>query len=881
MKIQSSIMKKGLNLLFLFFCFPFSMWSLDLNSLRLNWYNELTGYPYDSGITEIETKIVSLTSTGQKQWDAMKKEADRSQLWSDLSYSTSADITESYSRLESMALAYNLEGSSLYKDATLRSDILSALEWLYVNQYNETTNDSGQNWWDYKIGAPLRLNNIIILMYEEISSDLRNKYLLPISHFCPDVGDYTGANLAWVATVIAIRGIISGNETEVIYARNSLEPLFEYVSEGDGFYKDGSFIQHDRHPYNGGYGISLLSSLADLMALYHGSSADFSEEDKTIVFEWVQNAFEPLVFRGGMMSMVRGREIARSAATDHKKGRSLVQILMRVQHLVSPENSLKIASLVKDWLVSDKTFSDYYAYMNSIRAIKETKALIENDDIPLRDTYEIYHQFPCMDRAVQHRPTYAVGISMYSSRIYNYENTNRENIRGWHNADGAVYLYTLDQNHYEGNFWATVNPYRISGTTVAENTTAKAKTLSDKSWVGGVGISKKYGCSGMNYNSKDPIVCAKKSWFMFDDEVVALGAGITNDSHVNVNTYIDQRKLVSDNRNVFTVDGEQQEALFGSDVAPLTLENVTWAHLSGKYSGMEIGYYFPEPTTLKAIRQQQSGSWRDVNDAGSTTIQKDYYLTLWKEQGNNSVDANSEDNRYAYVLIPSCTTTQLKNYSLNPDIEVLSNTASIQAVREKTLGIVGANFWNNSASQSVSINGIPFLYCDKKASVMVHERENEIEISLSDPTMLNTGEIVLQLPSLAASAVIKKDEQITVVSYDPLVLKCNVNGLLGQGLNVIFQKKNILAIEPTQKDSVMFDLKYMQKDGHINFSVYSTKKQDALLRITGIDGTLFAEYKLSLIQGTKDYDFPLISFSSGCYLVSLILPDRIICKKYL
>ena len=106
MKIQSSIMKKGLNLLFLFFCFPFSMWSLDLNSLRLNWYNELTGYPYDSEITEIETKIVSLTSTGQKQWDAMKKEADRSQLWSDLSYSTSADITESYSRLESMALAY-------------------------------------------------------------------------------------------------------------------------------------------------------------------------------------------------------------------------------------------------------------------------------------------------------------------------------------------------------------------------------------------------------------------------------------------------------------------------------------------------------------------------------------------------------------------------------------------------------------------------------------------------------------------------------------------------------------------------------------------------------------------------------------------------------
>ena len=75
----------------------------------------------------------------------------------------------------------------------------------------------------------------------------------------------------------------------------------------------------------------------------------------------------------------------------------------------------------------------------------------------------------------------------------------------------------------------------------------------------------------MFYESKDPVVSAKKSWFMFDDELVALGAGITNKSQVNVCTYIDQRKLVSDNRNVFTVDGVKQNALFGSDTAPLNL----------------------------------------------------------------------------------------------------------------------------------------------------------------------------------------------------------------------------------------------------------------------------------------------------------------------
>lgn len=877
---MNTMIKKGFCLVFAF-CLPLSILALDLNDLRLNWYNELTGYPYDPEVIEIKNKITSLTSAGKKQWDAMIKDSGRSRLWNDLSYGSSADITESYDRLQSMALAYNLDGSDLYRNEQLKSDILSALEWMYMNQYNESTNDSGQNWWDYKIGAPLRLNNVIVLMYDNMPPDLRNKYLLPVFHFCPDVGHYTGANLVWIATVIAVRGIISGNETDVIYARNSLNPLFDYVTQGDGFYEDGSFIQHERHPYTGGYGTSLLATLTDLMTLYHGSSIDFSEENRNVVSEWIWRAFEPLVFRGGMMSMVRGREIARSATTDHKRGRSLVQILMRLRYLLPEESSLRIASLVKDWLISDKIFSDYYAYMNSIRAIKETKALIENTDIPVREVYEVYRQFPCMDRAVQHRPTYAVGISMYSSRIYNYENTNRENIRGWHNADGAIYLYTPDQNHYEGNFWATVNPYRISGTTVAENSTAKAKTLSEKSWVGGVGISGKYGCSGMFYESKDPVVSAKKSWFMFDDELVALGAGITNKSQVNVCTYIDQRKLVSDNRNVFTVDGVKQNALFGSDTAPLNLTGVTWAHLSGKYSGMEVGYYFPEFMDLKAIRQQQTGSWRDINEGGSTAVQKDYYLTLWKEHGNCSDDTDSDENRYSYVLIPSCTTSQLKNYCSDPDIKILSNTSSVQAVMEKTLGIIGANFWNNSTSQYVAVDGVPFLYCDKKASVMVREGKNEIEVSVSDPTMLNTDEIMIRLVSLAAGSIIRKDERVTVLSYEPLVLSFNVKDLSGRGLNAVFQKKELSSVERIQTDTVSFDLKYVSEKGDINLSVYSPKEQKALFRVTDMNGRLFVERELSLVSGMENYYLPSKFFSSGCYLLSLILSDRVISKKFI
>ena len=34
--------------------------------------------------------------------------------------------------------------------------------------------------------------------------------------------------------------------------------MFAFVTSGDGFYVDGSFIQHTRHPYTGSYGLVLL-----------------------------------------------------------------------------------------------------------------------------------------------------------------------------------------------------------------------------------------------------------------------------------------------------------------------------------------------------------------------------------------------------------------------------------------------------------------------------------------------------------------------------------------------------------------------------------------------------------------------------------------------
>ena len=140
---------------------------------------------------------------------------------------------------------------------------------------------------------------------------------------------------------------------------------------------------------------------------------------------------------------------------------------------------------------------------------------------------------------------------------------------------------------------------------------------------------------------------------------------------------------------------------------------------------------------------------------------------------------------------------------------------------------------------------------------------------------------MIRLVSLAAGSIIRKDERVTVLSYEPLVLSFNVKDLSGRGLNAVFQKKELSSVERIQTDTVSFDLKYVSEKGDINLSVYSPKEQKALFRVTDMNGRLFVERELSLVSGMENYYLPSKFFSSGCYLLSLILSDRVISKKFI
>lgn len=131
-----------------------------------------------------------------------------------------------------------------------------------------------------------------------------------------------------------------------------------------------------------------------------------------------------------------------------------------------------------------------------------------------------------------------------------------------------------------------------------------------------------------------------------------------------------------------------------------SLEGVKWVHLEN--TG---GYFFPNGGNIKAKRTTGASS----------------FFEMWLDHG-----VSPQNEAYSYVILPSKSAEVTAAYAQNPDIEIISNTAEVQAVREKSSGTLGIVFW-----KAGSVAGIT---ADKPMLVLLKERDGRLDISVSDPT---------------------------------------------------------------------------------------------------------------------------------------------------
>ncbi|MGA5270669.1 polysaccharide lyase 8 family protein [Streptomyces lydicamycinicus] len=698
----------------------------EFTALRRRWCELTLGTGFDPAAPPYAAALQeagALASTFQAR---MRPAAGS--LWPDCRYDPPSGITQSYSRLHTMAQAYAQPGTGRTGDPALAEALVTGLGHLEATVYNTATTRYG-NWWEWQIGSPRLLLDTLAILDERLPDggglpdDLRTRCLAAVDHFVPDtmLGDYTGtstgANRVDLCRVVTLRGVLGRAPDKIALARDALSPVFPYVTKGDGLYADGSFVQHTWVAYSGTYGAVLLDGLGRLFALLGGSSWQLTDPARQIIFDSVERAYAPLLHNGLMMDMVNGRAISRGhlrsderhiLRSDHYHGHALIAAVALLARSAGGAERDRWHAMIKGWIARDRTLPVLTDRQYPVADLARLGEIARSPAAPAPEPVG-HRLFPAMDRAVHRRPGWAAGLAMASDRIAYYENGNGENPRGWHTGAGMLSWWGADfgGDQYTDAFWPTVDPYRLPGTTVS------TKRLADNEgggwgepkpaarWVGGT-TDGTYAAIGQDLRGLASTLTAGKSWFALADCVVCLGAGITARDGVPAETIVDNRCLGESGTATLTVDGVPQPGTLGRTTA---FRRAHWAHLAG-----HGGYVFPGGAPLTALREARTGSWHDINTTSSTEPFTRRYLTLWHDHGTDPTDAC-----YAYLLMPGATPGTLAARAADRRwLTVLANDAGRQAIAVDPLGVTAANFWRAGRAGPLTADG--------PASVLVRER---------------------------------------------------------------------------------------------------------------------------------------------------------------
>ncbi|MEU9703838.1 polysaccharide lyase 8 family protein [Streptomyces sp. NPDC047981] len=748
------------------------------DTIRLKWRELLLGTGISASDPLFSGRLSDLGTQAASFRSSMAPSA--SSLWPDLPYSSPAGdpVTGSYNRLRTMALAHAQPGTGLTGNASLAADIVAGLQHVHDGVYNASFTLPNLNWWwNAQIGAPTYLLETCAVMYDHLSATQITQFCAAVDHFVPDSQLDIGAphsdsaNRVDFCKTIALRGILGKNSAKIATARDGLSPALPLVTSGDGFYRDGSYVFHSYHPYAASYGNAFLGGIAYLCALLDGSAWEITDPNKQLVFDAVEQSFSPFVYSGVIMDSVSGRACSREltgvdasrSGGDHARGQGIMASISTLAMGASAAERARWHGLIKGWLQRDY----YVPLQDTVLSVPSLSRLnaIRNDSAVTAVAEPVGNRvFGSMDRAVHRRPTWAACLSMSSTRIAFYAFGNQENKRGWHTGSGMISWWrdvTLGQ--YTDAFWPTVDPYRMPGTTVSKKTLADGAggdfgaPRPTSTWAGGTSDGT-YGALGMDVRGLQSTLTGRKSWFFFDDAIVCLGAGIGCADGAGVETIVENRNLGPTGGHSLTVDGVGMPTTLGWSA---TLTGARWAHLAAFG-----GYVFPGGSTVKALRQERTGAWRDINANGSTTPLTRRYVTMWLDHGTDPSAA-----AYTYLMMPGAdSTTTAARAADTTWLSLLANSSAQQGIRVPSLGFTAVNFYSAGTVGTLTSTGA--------ASVMVRENGTTATILVSNPTQ-TVGSLDITV-NRAVTAVVSKDPTVTVLSTgSSLQLRVNTAGQAG------------------------------------------------------------------------------------------------------
>lgn len=626
---------------------------------------------------------------------------------------------------------------------------------LSENFTKTTGKNTNLNWWDYEIGTPKSLTNTLILLNDQFSNEEKKKFTAPIKTFAPDsdkilssVGKAElakGGNLVDISKVKLLECIIEEDKDMMKKSIDSFNKVFTYVQdsatgkERNGFYKDGSYIDHQDVPYTGAYGVVLLEGISQMMPMIKETPFNDKTQNDTTLKSWIDDGFMPLIYKGEMMDLSRGRAISRENETSHSASATVMKSLLRLSDAMDDSTKAKYKKIVKSSVESDSSYKQN-DYLNSYSDIDKMKSLMTDNSISkngLTQQLKIYND---MDRVTYHNKDldFAFGLSMTSKNVARYESINGENLKGWHTGAGMSYLYNSDVKHYHDNFWVTADMKRLSGTTTLDNEILKDTDdkKSSKTFVGGTKVDDQHASIGMDFENQDKTLTAKKSYFILNDKIVFLGTGIkSTDSSKNPVTTIENRKangytLYTDDKQTTNSDNQENNSVF----------------LESTDTKKNIGYHFLNKPKITVKKESHTGKWKEINKSQKDTQKTDEYYEVTQKHSNS-------DNKYGYVLYPGLSKDVFK--TKKDEVTVVKQEDDFHVVKDNESVWAGVNYSNST--QTFDINNTKVEVKAKGMFILKKKDDNTYECSFYNPESTNSASDIESKISMTGYSITNKN----------------------------------------------------------------------------------------------------------------------------
>ena len=616
--------------------------------------------------------------------------------WSDITYTSTAATNWSplthLQRMQAMAQLYASPGSSLFHSPSVATGLAKAMD------YWVTANPQSTNWFPNDISGPQALGAAMVLAKPVFSAAEIASGQTILARSKAAIPTYTGQNVVDLSIPGVYSAIVSGSATAMTSAFNSMNGTVFVSNFGtDGIQADSTYHIHNVQLYMGGYGTSYINDMLQWSSLSAGTGYALTDTQHHTLVNYLLDGTQWFI-RGQTLDMAaNGRQVTFPSYVGAGDGYSTA-----INHAMQ---------------LGNYRTAELQAFLARQQATIATGAASATAS-PLVGNRAFFNS----DAMTHQRPGYYGSVKVTSTRTSNPESGNSQGLKNLYLGDG------VNQISVTGNEYLGIQPvwnwYRLPGTTV-EQDGRSLKPATDwgvvhgtTAYAGGVSDGL-YGAEAFDYARYD--VAAKKSWFFFDNEQVALGAAIKSAStSYDVNTTINQ---------CLQNGAVSYETTASPTVQTFSVGSVTPTGLKWVYHG-GIGYFFISPVNEATIQvAAQSGTWASLNTAASSSTVTANVFTLLLNHGRAV-----SNGTYGYIAVPGLTLGQMDAYLAGNPITVLRNDSVAQAVRQATLNLVQAAFYS---SGTVSIAPTQTLAVSTPAAVLLQTQPNTLKLTIASPKALS------------------------------------------------------------------------------------------------------------------------------------------------